>query len=101
MKKSTKEITIKLTDFASIELGYPLHKGCTLLEPYHTYKAYQNSACTEEVGTYCYSAPIPEQYLTREGDIILNTSKLKDIVLIAKEQEGLLVSDRYLIIRCN
>lgn len=101
MKKNTKEITIKLSDFASIDVGYPLHRGVTLFEPYHTYKAYQSPSCSEEADTYCYSVPIPEQYLTREGDIILNTAKLKDIVLIAKEQEGLLVSDRYLIIRCN
>lgn len=71
MTKSTKEITTKLTDFASIELGYPLHKGWTLFEPYHTYKAYLNPALTEEADTYCYSTSIPEQYLTREGDIIL------------------------------
>ena len=101
MKKNTKEITIKLSDFASIDVGYPLHRGVTLFEPYHTYKAYQSPSCSEEADTYCYSAPIPEQYITREGDIILNTAKLKDITLIEKEQEGLLVSDRYLIIRCN
>ena len=97
----TKEITIELRDFASINAGYPLHKGVTLFEPYHAYKAYQSPSCSRETDTYCYAAPIPEQYLTREGDIILNTAKLKDIVLIVKEQEGLLVSDRYLIIRCN
>lgn len=101
MKKSTKEVTTKLSDFASIALGCPLHKGWTLFEPYHTYKAYTSPVCTEEAGTYCYSVPIPEQYLTREGDIIINLTKPNDIVLIAKEQEGLLVSDRYLIIRCN
>lgn len=101
MKKNTKEITIKLSDFASIDVGYPLHRGVTLFEPYHTYKAYQSSSCSEEADTYYYSAPIPKQYITREGDIILNTAKLKDITLIEKEQEGLLVSDRYLIIRYN
>lgn len=101
MQKNPKEITIKLTDFATIELGYPLHKDRTLFEPYHTYRVYQNPSCTEEAGTYSYTAPIPEQYLTKEGDIILSTAKLRDVVLITKEQEGLLVSDRYLIIRCD
>ena len=101
MKKNTKEITIKLSDFASIDVGYPLHRGVTLFEPYHTYKAYQSPSCSEEAYTYCYSVPIPGQYLTREGDIIVSTAKLKDVVLVTKEQEGLLVSDRYLIIRCK
>ena len=40
-------------------------------------------------------------YLTKEGDIIVGTAKLKDIVLIEKEQEGLPVSSRCLIIRCD
>jgi len=73
----------------------------TLFEPYYTYKTYQNPSCSEQADTFCYVNPLPEQYLTREGDIIINTAKLKDVVLIDKEHEGLLVSDRYLIIRCN
>ena len=101
MKKNTKEITIKLSEFASIEVGYPLHRSMPLFEPYYTYKTYPNPSCSEQADTFCYVNPLPKQYLTREGDIILNTSKLKDVVLIDKEHEGLLVSDRYLIIRCN
>ena len=101
MQKNSKETTIKLSEFASIEVGYPLHRGMTLFEPYYTYKTYPNPSCSEQADTFCYVNPLPEQYLTREGDIIINTAKLKDVVLIDKEHEGLLVSDRYLIIRCN
>ena len=47
------------------------------------------------------AAPVSAAHLTKEGDIIVNTAKLKDIILIEKEQEGMLVSNRYLIIRCD
>ena len=47
------------------------------------------------------AAPVSAVHLTKEGDIIVNTAKLKDIVLIEKGQEGMLVSNRYLIIRCD
>ena len=47
------------------------------------------------------TTPVPEAYLKKEGDIIVNTVKLKDIVLIEKEQEGQPVPNRCLIIRCD
>ncbi|MBR3919847.1 MAG: hypothetical protein IKJ59_14145 [Clostridia bacterium] len=103
--KSDKNIkkgrTMKLSEFASIYIGYNFQKDRASSEPCYTYKAYQNPCCSDEADIYCYGSAIPEQYLTRDGDIVINIAKLADVTLIEKDQEGLLVSARYLIIRCD
>lgn len=99
--KYWKEMTIKLSDFATVVPGYHLARNHIFVETENIYLIYDSSRCETECEAYSYSLPISEQYFTREEDIIVNTAKLKDIVLIEKDKEGLLVSDRYLIIRCN
>jgi len=98
---NTKKPMVRFSDFASIELGYPLNKGWTMYEPYYEYKEYMSPLYAEASIISCYHTPIPEKYLTREGDIIINPAKFNDIVLITKDQEGLLVSNYFLIIRCD
>ena len=94
----SKETTVKLKSFASIDVGYPLRKGRTSHEENGcTYTLYPSEANE----TYYCDAPVPERYLTRENDLILSVAKLNDIALIEKDQTGMLVSDRYLIIRCT
>lgn len=101
MKKNTKVKTVKLSNFAFIELGYPCYPEIIWGKAYYEYYVYRNPSCAEAVDTYCSYAPISKQYLTQIGDIIVNTTNLNDVVLIEKAHEGLLVFKHYLIIRCN
>lgn len=96
-----KETTLKLRDFASVDAGYPLRRGQTSSGTEYAYRIFPAASDPDKTDVYFSGTPVPERYLTREKDILVHTGNRNDVTLIGKDREGLLVTDRYLIIRCD
>lgn len=99
MKK--KGQLIKLSDFASIELGYPLTQGMTFSDHTYVHKIYSSAVLPDELNTAAYCVEVPQKYFTQKGDIIIGQEHLHDVALIDEENTGLLISNKHIIVRCS
>lgn len=93
-------MTAKLSEMAIIQPGYLISKNRTQDDTGYAYSIYRNSIGELPEKAY-YSHPIFDHFLTQRDDIVIKLSKDKDIALITDGEIGTLVSNRFLIIRCN
>jgi len=100
---------MKLKDIAKIRTGLVLSRkeATTESEP-HQYTALTLKAVTEKgdidreaVEAYNAAEPLKQDYLTHNGDVLLRLSAPYTAVIISEENERLLISSHFAIIRAN
>jgi restriction endonuclease S subunit len=100
---------MKLGDNAKIRTGLVLsRKEATGKTGLYQYAALTLKAVSDKgeidrdaVELYCAAMPLKQEYFTQEGDILLRLSSPYTSALILKENEGLLISAHFAIIRVN
>ena len=86
-----------LKDAANIQRGYR-YAGFFVFERLCLYRDFNMDGDTE--GEYYYF-PVPEEYLTKENDIILRIRGKWDVCILKKSAEGQVIGAQYIIIRCR
>lgn len=100
MSTISRPTSRKLEEIAGVFMGYPASRHSDSTGTY-SYRPFCHDGNSTDSSTLSYDVEIPKYYLTEVDDIIISVQDPRSITLIDGSHVGFLITNNYIIIRCN